>query len=61
MPVETFLLNVMKRLPNGYFVCSVFTTVHVGVPQSDSKGKVETWKEVGESGKPKEEGIFGCK
>lgn len=58
MPVETFLVNVMRSVSNGYFARSVFTTVHVRVPQSDSKGKVETWKVAGEYGKPQQQGIF---
>lgn len=46
VPVETFLHNVIRSLSNGYFVSSIFTMVHVRVPQSESNGKVETWKQV---------------
>lgn len=55
MPVETFLLNVIRSLSNGYSnVGSIFSIVPVRVPQSDSDGKVETRKEADESGKPQE-------
>lgn len=44
VPVETFLRNVIRSLSNGYFTSSISTMVHVRVSQSESSGKVETWK-----------------